>query len=208
MLYRKEIVPGQKIATREVAEKLRMSSTPVIQALKWMEFQGLVRHEANRGYFMAPFSLQEIEEIYELRELIEPSLIPSAVNRLDRKDLSDLKAALEAHCSMEDEHYLIHERLFRNREFHLTLASLSGKQTHMRVLENIFDLLFLKYGGNYFPVECKASTDEAHQRTYERLVARDAAGAQSALTQHISQVKRQVLAGFKKILEPREEPEL
>ena len=49
----------------------QMSPTPIIQALKWLELQGFVRHEANRGYVMAPFSMKEIEEIYELRELLE-----------------------------------------------------------------------------------------------------------------------------------------
>ena len=84
MLYNKELVPGQKIAYRELAERLQMSPTPIIQALKWLELQGFVRHEANRGYFMAPFSETEIEEIYELRELLEPSLIETTVQRLDK----------------------------------------------------------------------------------------------------------------------------
>ena len=73
MLYHKELIPGQKIAYRELAERLNMSPTPIIQALKWLELQGFVRHEPNRGYFMAPFSLEELEQIYELRELLEQS---------------------------------------------------------------------------------------------------------------------------------------
>ena len=40
MLYLKELVPGQKIAYREIAERLNMSPTPIIQALKLLEFQG------------------------------------------------------------------------------------------------------------------------------------------------------------------------
>jgi len=79
MLYTKELVPGQKIAYRDLAEKLQLSPTPIIQALKWLELQGFVTHEANRGYYMAPFSLEEIEELYELRELVEPSLIPATI---------------------------------------------------------------------------------------------------------------------------------
>ncbi len=65
MLYTKELVPGQKIAYRDLAEKLQLSPTPIIQALKWLELQGFVTHEANRGYYMAPFSLEEIEELYD-----------------------------------------------------------------------------------------------------------------------------------------------
>ena len=61
MLFHNEIVPGQKIAYRDLAERLGMSQTPVIQALKWLEFQGLVRHERHRGYYTEPISIQEVE---------------------------------------------------------------------------------------------------------------------------------------------------
>jgi DNA-binding GntR family transcriptional regulator len=65
---------------------------------------------------MAPFSIKEIEELYELRELIEPSLIPAVIRDIDKKGLAELKSALEAHLSAEREFYL-KERLFRNRNF-------------------------------------------------------------------------------------------
>ncbi|HQO64910.1 MAG TPA: GntR family transcriptional regulator, partial [Syntrophorhabdus sp.] len=126
MLYTKELTPGQKIAYRDLAEKLKLSPTPIIQALKWLELQGFVLHEPKRGYSMAPFSLKEIEELYELRELIEPSLVPSTIQHINRDGMKQLKTALEAHLSAEREFYL-KERLFKNKEFHMTLASLSGK---------------------------------------------------------------------------------
>src|SRR5512137_3148686 len=91
MLYSKELAPGQKIAYRDLAEKLELSPTPIIQALKWLELQGLVQHETNRGYSMAPFSLKEIEELYEIRELIEPSLVPAAIEKIDKEGLMELK---------------------------------------------------------------------------------------------------------------------
>jgi DNA-binding GntR family transcriptional regulator len=207
MLYNKELVPGQKIAYRDLAERLEMSPTPIIQALKWLELQGLVRHEANRGYYMAPFSLTEIEEIYEVRELIEPSLIEATVSRLDNVGIGRLKSALDAHRSAQREFYL-KERLFRNREFHVTLASLSGKETQMRILRDVFDMLFLKYGGNYLPMSALPSMDEEHQQIYDAIVLRDAATARAVLASHLSVVKRQVLSGVRQMLEERERPDI
>jgi DNA-binding GntR family transcriptional regulator len=203
MLYNKELVPGQRIAYRDLAEKLQMSTTPVIQALKWLELQGFVRHEPNRGYSMAPFSLKEIEELYEIRELIEPSLIPAAIERIDKKGLSDLEAALEAHLSAEREFYL-KERLFRNREFHMTLASLSGKATQVRILQNVFDMILLKYGGNYFPISSLSATDQAHQEIYDAIALRSLERAQSVLKNHLTNVKIQVMTSLKKILAEKE----
>ncbi|OPY83547.1 MAG: HTH-type transcriptional regulator LutR [Syntrophorhabdus sp. PtaU1.Bin153] len=203
MLYSKELVPGQKIAYRDLAERLQLSPTPIIQALKWMELQGFVNHEPNRGYSMAPFSLNEIEELYELRELIEPSLVPVTIQRVDRKGLAELKAALEAHLSAEREFYL-KERLFKNREFHMTLASLSGKATQIRILQNVFEMLFLKYGGNYLPMASLSSTDQEHQEIYDAVALRNVDRAQTVLKNHVTNVKVQVLASVKKMLAEQE----
>jgi DNA-binding GntR family transcriptional regulator len=206
MLYNKEIVPGQRIAYRDLAEKLELSPTPIIQALKWLELQGFVLHEPNRGYSMAPFSLKEIEELYEIRELIEPSLISATIQKLDKKGISELKEALEEHLSAEREFYL-KERLFKNREFHMTLASLSGKTTQIRILQNVFDMLFLKYGGNYFPISSLSATDKAHQEIYDAVALRSLERAQSVLKNHLTNVKIQVMTSIKKILAEQERTE-
>ena len=206
MLYMKELVPGQRIAYRDLAERLQLSPTPIIQALKWLELQGFVHHEPNRGYSMAPFSLREMEELYELRELIEPSLIPATIQHIDKKGLQELKMALEAHLSAEREFYL-KERLFKNREFHMTLASLSGKATQLRILQNVFEMLFLKYGGNYFPVASLSSTDQAHQEIYDAVALRSLERAQTIVKNHITNVKVQVLSSVKKMLAEQERSE-
>jgi DNA-binding GntR family transcriptional regulator len=206
MLYSKELVPGQRIACRDLAEKLRLSPTPIIQALKWMELQGFVHHEPNRGYTMAPFSVGEIEELYELRELIEPSLVPAAIQRIDKKGLVELKTALDAHRTAEREFYL-KERLFKNREFHMTLAMLSGRGTQIRILQNVFEMLFLKYGGNYLPMASLTSSDQAHQEIYDAVALRSMDRAQSILKNHITNVKVQVLSSVKKILAEQERSE-
>lgn len=206
MLYNKELVPGQRIAYRDLAERLELSPTPIIQALKWLELQGFVQHEPNRGYTMAPFSLKEIEELYEIRELIEPSLVPAAIEKIDKKGLIELKAALEAHLAAEREFYL-KERLFRNREFHMTLASLSGKVTQIRILQNVFDMLFLKYGGNYFPISSLSATDQAHQEIYDAFALRSLERAQSVLKNHLTNVKIQVMTSIKKVLAEQERTE-
>jgi DNA-binding GntR family transcriptional regulator len=152
---------------------------------------------------MAPFSLNEIEELYELRELIEPSLVPVTIQRVDKKGLAELKEALEAHLSAEREFYL-KERLFKNREFHMTLASLSGKGTQIRILQNVFEMLFLKYGGNYLPMASLSSTDQEHQEIYDAVALRNVDRAQTVLKNHVTNVKVQVLASVKKMLAEQE----
>jgi DNA-binding GntR family transcriptional regulator len=171
-----------------------------------MEFQAFVRHEPNRGYYLTPSSLQELEEIYDLRYLLEPSLIPSTVRHLDSDGEGRLKAAMEAHLLAHREGYL-QERIFKNVQFHLTLASLSNRPTQIRILRNLFDLLILKYGGNQGTEESMTSVDEEHRRTFHCVISRDVEGAKQILSQHVMNVKNQVIERFQRIQQEREMPE-
>jgi DNA-binding GntR family transcriptional regulator len=198
MMFHNEIVPDQKISYRWLAERLHMSQTPVIQALKWLEFQQLVRHEPNRGYFTAPISRREVEEIYEVRELVETSLLPATVQRLNDADVSRLQQALEQHLRAAREVYL-HDRLVKDMDFHLTLAALSGRRVQQMVLSNLFDLLYLKYGGRILFSTSMESADADHRALFDALVQRDLKSARSVLRRHIRRVKAHVLKSLDRI---------
>jgi DNA-binding GntR family transcriptional regulator len=92
------------------------------------------------------------------------------------------------------------ERLFRNREFHLTLASLSKKLNQIRILENIFDLLFLKYGGNYLPIPSLKSVNQEHRMIFEYVAARKSKEARKLLSKHTSNVRKQVVTSYRQML--------
>jgi DNA-binding GntR family transcriptional regulator len=201
MLYTKELVAGQKIASAEIAEKLQLSPTPVVQALKRLELLGFVSHEPNRGFHVTPFSIKEIEEIYEMRELLEPSLLRPTIENLKKEGIAELKKAMQAHLAAERDFHL-KERLFKNREFHLTLASLSGKETQIRILQNLFDVLFLKYGG--LPSTSLTATDQEHQEIFDSVAMRSLDRAQRVLKNHITNVKTQFLSSVRKMLAEQE----
>jgi len=202
MLFHNEIVPGQKIAYRDLAERLGMSQTPVIQALKWLEFQGLVRHERHRGYYTEPVSIQEVEEIYDFRKQIELALLPRTMDRLDAVSIKKLEAALNAHLKASREIYL-HDRLLRDMEFHLTLAALSGNRVQHQTLRLLFDLLYLKYGGNILFSTSMDKADTAHKKLFNHLRDNNLAEAKTVLSQHINSVKKHVLNGLERLIKEK-----
>ena len=204
MLFHSEIVPGQKIAYRDLAERLGMSQTPVIQALKWLEFQGLVRHERHRGYYTEPISIQEVEEIYDFREQIELALLPQTLARLDATACKKLEGALNAHRKASREIYL-HDRLLRDMEFHLTLAALSGNRVQHQTLRLLFDLLYLKYGGNILFSTSMDKADTAHKELFNHIRDNNLAGAQTVLSRHINSVKKHVLNGLERLMKEKGE---
>lgn len=199
MFFLNEIVPGQKISYRDLAERLEMSPTPIIQALKRLEFQGLVRHEPNRGYYTEEISLQEVEEAYELRELIETSLIPRIIERIDDDGLRKLEEALGAHARAASGHSL-NERLLADMAFHLALADLSGCRVQRRTLGHLFDLLYLKYRGNMLFVTSMEAPGQEHRLIFDSIRRRNAKEARQHLSRHILNVKEHALLSLRQRL--------
>ena len=202
MFFFKEIVPGQKIAYRDLSERLEMSPTPVVQALKWLQFQGLVQHIPNRGYYAAPFSIQEVQENFEVRKLVELSLLPKIIKNIDQKGAMLLKQSLEAHRKTRSGTFL-NEKLIKDRDFHLALASLSNANVQHQVLQQLFDTLFLKYRGGYFSSPQRSQTVDEHLLIFRSVVAKDIKTARKAIADHISRAKKQVLKNLKELMKDK-----
>jgi DNA-binding GntR family transcriptional regulator len=185
-----------------------MSPTPIIQALKFLEFQDLVRHEHNRGYYAQPISLQEVEEVYELREIIEVSLLSKTIEKMNKKATKRLDRALNAYLDSAQKLYadfgtsgvLFNDELLKDMEFHLTLADLSESHSHIKILRNLFDLLYLKYRGSILFATLMGGIDIQHRAIFDAVVRKDLKAAEEALRGHISGVKKHVLEGLRKKL--------
>ena len=203
MLFSNEISAGQKLSYRRLAETLGMSLTPVIQALKRLEFQGLVRHEPNRGYVAESISLQEVREIYELRETIELSLLPATIEALDDQAVDSLRSVLDNNPS-EDQHGFLNERILNDRSFHLTLASLSGRKIQLQTLTHLFDLLYIKYRGSLLFVASEHFVGSEHQTIFDAVVSRDCEQARKALQNHFAHVTRHVVEALGQILSDKD----
>lgn len=202
MFFHNEIIPGQKISYRDLAERLNMSSTPIIQALKRLEFQGFVRHEPNRGYYTEKISLKEITEIYDFRELIEVALLPATIMHITDQGLQKLKKALDSHLTAVRDIYL-KERLMKDMEFHLTLAELSQCTLQVNTLKHLFDLLYLKYRGNILFVTPMERVDDEHSKLYDFIANKDSDKACQILKQHISNVKHHAVVSIQRMIEEK-----
>ena len=199
MLFYNEIIPGQKIKYQDLANRIGVSITPVIHALKWLEFKNIVRHEPNRGYFVNETSLKEIREIYDSRLLIEVSLVPEIVRNLTDDGLKQLQTVLEAYTTaVEAENY--YGRLMTDMKFHLTLASLAQCRIQLKMLQELFDMLLLKYTRNLLLLGIMDSSRQEHDRISEALGDRDAAGLKTVLATHLGHVREQIVQGFKKMV--------
>lgn len=205
MLFYNEITPGQKMKYQDLADRLNVSITPVIHALKWLEFKGIVRHEPNKGYYVNEASLQEIREIYETRIVLEVAILPQTITNLDESGIQRLQASLEAfeETVKESDYY---GRLMTDMKFHFTLASLSQCRIQLKMLEELFDLLFLKYSRNLVLTSIMDTSLREHQEIFECLKTRDLHGVQKTLSEHLVNVKDHILEKFDRMVMNKKEP--
>ncbi|KQR96916.1 MAG: GntR family transcriptional regulator [Microbacterium ginsengisoli] len=84
--------PGMRIRQEDLAARFGASRVPVRQALQQLEYEGLVTVVANAGAWVSHLSLAECEEVYEMRERLEPLLLRYSAPRLDAGAIEELSA--------------------------------------------------------------------------------------------------------------------
>ena len=111
--------PGERLVQTELAEQIGVSRMPVREALKTLELEGLVTLEPHKGAMVRSVTVEDVEEIYELRAVIESLVLKKSIPNLNEEKLSSLK---EMHFQMlettDKEAYVD-----INRRFHYLLYS-------------------------------------------------------------------------------------
>ena len=117
------LLPGEKILQVELAERIGVSRSPLREALRTLESEGVVAYEINRGYVVARLGDDDLAQIYRMRELLEDELLRT-VQRPSAEVLAGLKDLNEKMMVAIDERDVA-EVLRYNREFHFTIFDLS-----------------------------------------------------------------------------------
>lgn len=179
-----EFRPGQKLSEAALGDRLGVGRALVRQALKQLAFAGLVTLHRNRGAYVATPSLDEIEQAYAARRLIEADIIADLARHCTSHDIRrlnrhvDLQAAAEA---AGDRGQLV--RLLT--EFHLLIASMGENRILEEIVANLAaktSLAVLLYDQDDTP-SCAINE---HRRLIELMAAGDAEAATGLICSHLS----------------------
>ena len=94
LIIRGTLAPGEHLGQAELATRFSISKVPIREALKQLAAEGLLRHDHNRGYFVASLSLEEAQQLYRLRRWIESELLGSA-RWPDQKEIAAFRRGFE-----------------------------------------------------------------------------------------------------------------
>jgi DNA-binding GntR family transcriptional regulator len=165
-----------------IALELGVSRIPVREALAKLEAEGLVVREKYRGALIPKLSLGEIEEIYEMRAMIEPYLIRHAVSNITPEQLAHLKGIVERSRKTK----AVKDWAGLNIDFHRSLFEAAGKPLALQVLDNLLVRAdrYLKLQ-NFRSSTTKEESDAQHGQILKFVAQNDVEGAVTALQKHI-----------------------
>jgi DNA-binding GntR family transcriptional regulator len=199
-----EILPGQKLHHQALSERLGVSRTPVREALTRLVQEGYVSFLPNRGFTCKEIRLQEAEELYDLREALEAFAIEKAIGKLTPDGLTAL--AKKLHQYGEDvEKRFTRDRLLYDQDLHLEIARISGNETLVKMLTQVFERIILKRrtDGLYDGTRGTLAHQE-HLILYQAMQERNVPQAVALVRAHIRAGRENVVADLKHRQQRRE----
>lgn len=120
-----ELAPGSEVSELDLAEDLAMSKTPVREALARLALEGYVDTFPRRGYRVRSITFKDINDLFDVRVLLEPAVAALAAARLTSPDVDELDR-LSRLAYTPDTEPSLDGLIAANREFHSAIAHASG----------------------------------------------------------------------------------
>jgi DNA-binding GntR family transcriptional regulator len=186
------IPPDTRISIDNLARELGVSQTPIREALSMLEATGLVTKKHFVGYCSAPqLNQQQLDELYEVRLLLEPYAAKCAAERMSDADLEKLKALAESmepgasrtsYDKFADQDSELHDMIAAGSGNRLIQQSLARLHSHL----HIFRLRF------HSEVTTEAYAE--HGKLIRALTARNGADAEAAMRAHIEKSYKRLVS--------------
>jgi len=193
-ILRRELEPGERISPPEIAAALGVSITPVRDAVNQMAAEGLVTVTPRRGTIVSPVSMRDIEELYEIRLMIEPQAAELAAVRASPAEIARMQELAEqlesgppAGASRVDDLETYLQEIATDAELHAAVvraacnlrlnALYDGLRTHVHIARAVFPRL---YRG-------QPHRRGEHQRIVDAIAAHDGGAARDAMAGHLRQ---------------------
>ena len=187
-IIERRLMPGTKLAEQKIADIFQVSRTIVRQALNQLSRDRLVTLEPARGAFVAMPSPEEARQVFEVRAMLEASMVRQLCAVITDAQVAELRRHLKA----EREAIARTDVSGRTRllaDFHVVLARLLGNEVLAQLLTDLLSrssLISLMYQSAH---SAEHSQDE-HGQIVEAMARRDARAAVRLMEQHLHSVER------------------
>lgn len=185
--------PGERINEVALARRLNASRTPLREALNRLVAEGFLSFERGRGFFCRKYSVDEVQNLYQLRLALERFNVERAVELASDEELAALDSFLDRTESGEGR--ALEELLAFDEHFHETIASFTRNREIVRTLKNVnARIRFFRWvdmGSR------RARTQGEHRAILVAIEGRDAAEAARLIELHISRRQDEIAEAVK-----------
>ncbi len=190
--------PGSRLVEARIAEDLGLSRTPVREALRRLEAEGLVLSEPNRGAMVRPLSETEVVDLYGLRIRLESYAAEVAAERATEEELAALIDATEEFSAARKAKNAqtiegvrrVHEA---NRRIHDGILDAARHRRLTTMLHRTVDIPLVFQAFQSFGAAEMERSDTFHRLIVEAMYRRDGGRAGALMAEHIAQGRDTVL---------------
>lgn len=188
--------PGERLVEADLCAALKVSRTPIREALNRLANEGLVVASPFRGFTVAPLTARDFHDLCEVRRMIEPAVAALAAERAVPEDIVRLRE-LSTLTYIPGDRASYDAYMQANSRFHLEIARCARNSQLEGIVVAVLDrhqrpcFLGLDVG-----IDAEESTQE-HVAVIDAIQAHDAARAQRLMTRHIAGGERRILAALK-----------
>ena len=183
-----EIAPGTKMMEVELADVMGVSRTPVREAIRKLEKEGLVTIEPRKGAYASNISIKDMVDVLEVRQGLEGMAAAIASGRITEEQKEELLGVIEKYKIAVDSENI--EEIIRYDEaFHSMIISISGNKTLMQVFSTVQELALRFRYIYYDDFNRYESMPKEHQRIEEAIFSGDSEKARVAAGDHVARLK-------------------
>ena len=188
-ILRARLQPGQTVLEHELATRFGVSKTPVREALRLLVQDGWVMVLPRKGYLIRPLGLDDVREVFHLRELLEPEFAAEAAWRARGQSDALLHRAVDALRAADTD---VDQALASAAAFHIRTAELAGNIRGAKIVATLVDeVTRLHYLIPSLEAHIESSEElEAHEQIAAAIEAGDQRGASRAMRDHLRATAR------------------
>jgi len=173
---------GERIRESDVTSELDVSRTPVREAFRRLQSDGLLKFEAQRGVVVAELDRQEVAELYAMRQHMEGFAARCAAQHTTESEIEALQYILEQTRVADDEMHRINQI---NWELHKAIYAAAHNRFLIHAFDALSNSMSLLQGAKYIPPGRPEILYEEHRQIVEAIKARDPEAADQAAQTHV-----------------------
>jgi len=183
--------PGETLLESKLADELGVSRTPIREAIRLLEMEGLVETTTKKGASVLGISQQDVEDIYAIRQLVEGLAARWAAERLSAADLKELQKTYELMEFYAQKHE-VEEIAELDNKFHQMIYEAAGSKILYLTLRNLHQYVQIARLKSLSMQNRLALTLSEHRAILEAFEAKDADAAEKAMTEHVRQAYQNI----------------